>query len=146
MLHHAYDPKDNPKRMKIDATPILEDVDNLARIVYKELGPGYPENIYQEAFAHEARLNGWTVERERPVPIMYKGVSIGVGKADVILSKLEIPSIVVETKAIVSKLTPKDEQQLERYMRGLGLSTGILVNFGQGTSGLSIVHKISNLV
>ena len=41
--------------------------------VFDELGPGLLESIYEEALCRELINNGFTVERQKPVPVVYKG-------------------------------------------------------------------------
>jgi GxxExxY protein len=42
--------------------------------IHKALGPGLLESVYEECLCHELRLAGLTFERQRPLPVVYKGV------------------------------------------------------------------------
>jgi GxxExxY protein len=50
--------------------------------VHRTLGNGFQEVIYQRALAIELQLSGITFEREKEMPIFYKGEQIGTRRAD----------------------------------------------------------------
>ena len=93
--------------------------------VYKELGPGLLESVYEEALCFELEQRGLKVERQRLVPIIYKG---NVLKTDLRLDILVEGRVVVELKSVeeMKKLFGK---QLLTYLRLMNLHLGILVNF-----------------
>ena len=93
--------------------------------VYKELGPGLLESVYEEALCFELEQRGLKVERQRLVPITYKG---NVLKTDLRLDILVEGRVVVELKSVeeMKKLFGK---QLLTYLRLMKLHLGILVNF-----------------
>ena len=47
--------------------------------VHRHLGPGLLESANEKCLAHELRLRGLTFERQRAVPLEYKGISLGSG-------------------------------------------------------------------
>jgi GxxExxY protein len=93
--------------------------------VHRALGPGLLESAYEACFCHELRLRGLTFERQRPVGITYKGLSIDCGyRVDVLVEG----RIVVELKAI-ERLLALHAAQILTYMKLLTVGIGLLVNF-----------------
>ena len=93
--------------------------------VHSILGPGYKENVYKRALAHELTLRGLSIEVEAPIYLIYKGVRCGDPfRADIIVEK----SIILELKAAEPN---KDlfAQQLNSYLKMSGLKVGLLLNF-----------------
>lgn len=92
--------------------------------VHKELGPGYSENIYEEALAYELRLRQIPFERQRPMTLHYKGHEIGSIRLDMLVSGL----LVVELKT-AEAIIPAHTGQVIRYLKALDLNLGLLLNF-----------------
>ena len=92
--------------------------------VHTELGPGFLESLYEEALAVELRLLGLPFERQKPVPIFYRGHAIGEHRLDLLVQS----SVVVELKAI-SALENIHFAIVRSYLKALGLSDGLLLNF-----------------
>lgn len=93
--------------------------------VHKVLGPGLLESAYEEALCHELTLRGVAFERQKNVPVQYKGVSLSCGyRVDLLVEK----KVVVELKA-VKQIEPVFEAQLLTYLRQLDLWLGLLLNF-----------------
>ena len=101
--------------------------------VYKELGPGLLESVYEEALVCELTNRGLKVERQRKVPVVHKGVLLSTElRLDVIVEDL----VIVELKSVV-ELLPVHFKQILTYLRLTGKHLGILVNFNTD----DIVHK-----
>ena len=100
-------------------------MEETCNIVYRELGSGFRESIYQEALAVELRECGHHIETERVVPVKYKGAYVGSVRCDIIMNK----DTIIECKSI-AKLCDKDRKQLNQYLRTTSLQKGYLVNFG----------------
>ena len=97
--------------------------------VYKHLGPGMPEYIYQEALFTELTEVGYVVHKELEYHPLYKGKEMKAYlKMDMVVES-EIGNVIVECKAL-SKLTEKEHYQTFGYLRGTGWPVAILVNFG----------------
>jgi len=93
--------------------------------VHRRLGPGLLETAYRKCLAYELRKRGFTVEEERPVPVIYDEVRLECGfRADLVVSGL----VVVELKA-KSAIHPVDEAQTLSHLRLLKLRLGLLINF-----------------
>jgi len=93
--------------------------------IHKALGPGLLESAYEECLCHELRLAGLGFERQRPLPVAYKGVQLDCGyRLDVVVEN----KLVVELKS-VDMLAPIHEAQLLTYLKLSGLTVGLLINF-----------------
>lgn len=99
------------------------------RQVYAGLGKGYPECVYQKAFGVELQELHIPYDLEVTMSIPYKQHVVGQVRADIILRGLS--EVVIETKATANPLKIEERWQLARYMKILGISTGVLVNFPQ---------------
>jgi GxxExxY protein len=93
--------------------------------VHRELGPGLLESAYEEALAHELTMAGIRFERQREMPLCYKGVKLNCGyRLDLIVEG----ELVLELKA-VSELQPIHQAQLLTYLKLERRSLGLLINF-----------------
>ena len=90
-------------------------------------GPGLLEVVYEEALVHELKLRNIATERQKPVPISYKGCTL---KKPLILDLLVDKIIVVEIKS-VEEFNPVYRSQLLTYLRLMNLPLGLIVNFGE---------------
>ena len=93
--------------------------------VYKALGPGLLESVYEEALAYELQQRGLMVERQKLVPIIYKE---NVLKTELRLDILVEGRVIVELKS-VEEMKKVFYKQLLTYLRLMNLNVGILVNF-----------------
>jgi GxxExxY protein len=92
---------------------LTEAVIGAAIEVHRSLGPGLLESAYCECLCRELTLRGVPHERERGLPLDYKGVSLDRGyRLDLLVGGL----VVVEVKA-VEALAPIHEAQLLTYLR-----------------------------
>ena len=95
--------------------------------VYNDLGPGLLESVYEEALCYELEQRGLKVERQKPVPIMYKG---NVLKTDLRLDLMVDDMIIIELKS-VEELKPVFYKQTKTYLKLMNKRIGLLVNFGE---------------
>ena len=93
--------------------------------VYKTLGPGLLESVYEEALAFELQQRGLKVERQNQVPVIYKG---NVLKTELRLDLLVEGRVIVEMKS-VEEMKKVFYKQLLTYLRLMNLKVGVLVNF-----------------
>ena len=93
--------------------------------VHRALGPGLLESAYEQCLAQELSLRDIPFERQRPVPVYYKGTRLDCGYR---LDFLVAGRIVVEVKAI-DALLPIHQAQLLSYLKLGGWKLGLLVNF-----------------
>ena len=93
--------------------------------VHKALGPGLLESAYEECLCHELSLIKIPFERQKEVPLTYKGVRLDCGyRIDILVSK----RLILELKAC-ENLEPIHEAQLLTYLRLTGTKYGLLINF-----------------
>jgi len=93
--------------------------------VHKLLGPGLLESAYQAALARELVLRNILFEKEKALPLIYKGVKLDCGfRLDILVGGL----VVVELKA-VEKILPIHEAQVLTYLKLLNLKLGLILNF-----------------
>jgi GxxExxY protein len=96
--------------------------------VHKELGPGYLEQIYEEALKLELIENGLRFEYQKEIKIKYLDVLVGTHRLDLVVED----EIVVELKA-VKELADIHFAQIRSYLRATGLKIGLLINFAKPT-------------
>ena len=93
--------------------------------VYKMLGPGLLESVYEEALCYELEQRGLKVERQKQVPVVYKGIVL---KSDLRLDLLVEDKVIVELKS-VSEMKDVFFKQTLTYCKLMNIKLGILVNF-----------------
>ena len=93
--------------------------------VHRELGPGLLESVYEEALSHELSLRGLSFVRQIPVQIAYKGVKLASDlRADLFVEN----QVVVDLKA-KEQVAKVDLVVMRTYLRLLGASVGLVINF-----------------
>ena len=104
---------------------ITREIIGAAIEVHRQLGPGLLESSYRECLCRELILRGMPFEREKPLPLDYKGIHLGCGyRLDLLVSGC----VVVEIKS-VETLAPIHDAQLLTYLRIGGWRLGLLINF-----------------
>jgi GxxExxY protein len=112
----------------MDENEISKIIVDAAIEVHRTLGgPGLLESVYHEAEAWELLKRGLEVEREKVIPIIYKGHELG---SPLRLDLLVNGKVIVECKATVNYNTIFEVQTLT-YLRLTGLKLGIVINFGE---------------
>ncbi len=106
--------------------------------IHKALGPGLLESAYEECVCYELSMAGLMFERQKPLPVVYKGVTLDCGyRPDLVVQQ----SLIVEVKA-VERLLPVHEAQLLTYLKLTGLTLGLLVNFHSAV----LLHGLKRMV
>lgn len=103
--------------------------------VYRALGSGMSETLYQRALMVELARAGLDAESEIPIRVYYRGTPIGDYRLDVLVQL----SVLVECKAAAC-IHPSHKRQLWRYLRITGLEAGLVLNFGPTPS----VARVAN--
>ena len=93
--------------------------------VHRTLGPGLLESAYEECLCRELRLKKVEFDRQRQLPVEYKGIRLDSGYR---LDLLVADQVVVEIKAVES-LLPIHKAQLLTYLKLGGWQVGLLMNF-----------------
>ena len=110
--------------------------------VHKELGgPGLLEHIYEEALCRELILKKLSVDRQKVVPVQYKGTLLG---KNLILDVLVNEKVVVEIKATERHNTIY-EAQLLTYLRVANKKLGLILNFGEQNVARGVKRVVNKL-
>jgi GxxExxY protein len=93
--------------------------------VHRELGPGLLESTYEACLAYVLTAEGLHVERQKQLPVHFRGVMIDCGyRIDLVVDQ----RILIELKA-VDELIKVHEAQVLTYLKLSGLRVGLLMNF-----------------
>ena len=107
--------------------------------LHTTFGPGLLESVYEEALVCELEHRGVSLQRQLPVPIMYKGHTLSTPlRLDLLIEK----KVIVECKALALYNTVF-ESQLLTYLRLTGLRLGLVINFGETLVNKGI-HRVVN--
>ena len=120
---------------------ITETIIGAAIEVHRALGPGLLESVYEECLCRELSLRGIPFERQRSLPVEYKGLRLDCGYR---LDLLVADTVVVEIKAVES-LLPIHEAQLLTYLRLGGWKVGLLINFNVAVLRQGIRRRVLGL-
>ncbi len=93
--------------------------------VYNELGPGLLESVYEEALTYQLEKDGYKVQRQVPIPIIYDGKELS---SELRLDILVEDKVIIELKSVI-EMRDVFFKQIQTYLRLTGLKLGILVNF-----------------
>lgn len=117
--------KNHLENQREDGDKWSHQVIGAAMEVHRHLGPGLLESAYEECLCHELNALKIPYERQKALPVTYKGVSLDCGyRMDIVVNS----SLLLELKSVES-LLPIHEAQLLTYLRLSGLRLGLLVNF-----------------
>ena len=111
---------------------VTDEQEELAKIalscafeVHTQLGPGLLENVYQSCLVYELSNKGLYIECEKPLPVIYKNVTIDCGyRIDILIEK----KLIIENKS-VKQFSDVHLSQILTYMKLSDVSLGFLFNF-----------------
>ncbi len=93
--------------------------------VHRSVGPGLLESAYEECLCHELSLLRLQYDRQRPLPLIYKGMPLDCAyRLDMVVED----TVILELKA-VEMILPIHEAQLLTYLKLSGIPIGLLINF-----------------
>jgi GxxExxY protein len=96
--------------------------------VHRELGgPGLLEDLYEEALAEELNIRGLAVERQRPIPVVYKGRTL----SRPLRLDLKVEGLVLVDGKSADEWHPVFKAQMLTYLRLTKLKLGLVINFGE---------------
>jgi len=108
--------------------------------IHEGLGPGLLESVYEAVLAASLTRRGLAVERQKPIPIEFDGMTIGEGfRADLLVEGV----LLIELKS-VERLSPVHSKQVLTYLRLMHLSLGLLMNFGAATYREGVRRVVNN--
>ena len=97
--------------------------------VHRALGPGFVESIYENALVIELEARGVPFARQAGVAVLYREREVGRHRADLIVRDV----ILVELKAIRSRIPSEHFARAKSCMRAFELRNGLLLNFAKPT-------------
>lgn len=118
-------PQINADERRYKHSELTEKIIGVFYEVYKELGFGFLESVYEEAMTVVLKSRGIEFQRQVLVPVWFRGQKIGSYQADLVIGGV----VLVELKAC-RILDPAHEVQLLHYLRSTEIEIGLLLNFG----------------
>lgn len=113
----------------MELNKITEIIIGCAIEVHKLLGPGLLESAYEECLFYELKKSGLEVQKQKPMPIVYKEVKLDYGyRMDLVVNNL----VVIEIKAI-DAFTEVHTAQVLTYLKLGKYKMGLLLNFNVAT-------------
>jgi len=104
---------------------LTEKIIGAAIEVHRHLGPGLLESAYETCLAYELERLGLSIERQKPLPLVYKEIRLDQGyRIDLLVEQ----KVVVELK-VVESITPVHEAQVLSYLKFSRCPVGLLLNF-----------------
>ena len=111
-----------------------------AIMVHRALGPGLLESAYEACLAYELGQQGFKVEQQKPLPLVYQEVKLDCGyRLDLLVEE----KVIVEVKA-VDRLAPIHQAQLLSYLKLSGYEVGLLINFNVKVLKEGICRMVNN--
>lgn len=111
--------------MHRELNKVTEKILGAAIAVHRELGPGLLESAYEACLAYELVERGLHVEKQKALPITYRGINLDCGyRLDLLVEN----AVIVELKA-VERLEAIHEAQLLSYLKLSQCPIGLLLNF-----------------
>ena len=108
-----------------DINVLTNKVLGLAFEVHPQLGAGLLESTYESCLFYELKENNINVERQKKLPIIYKGIQLDTDyRIDLSIDN----QLIIELKS-VEALQPVHSAQLLTYMKLSNLKYGLLLNF-----------------
>ena len=113
------------KEVFMEFDPLSKEIIGCAIEVHKLLGPVLLESAYEECLVYELLNKSYQIDRQKPIPVMYKNIRLDCGyRLDLLVEK----RIIVELKSI-DEITLVHEAQILTYMRFSNIKIGLLINF-----------------
>ena len=119
---------------------ITEQIIGAAIEVHRVLGPGLLESAYEACLYFELVKRGLLVERQKPLPLVYEGVTLDCAyRMDLVVEN----SVVVEVKSVV-KVDRVHEAQMLSYLKIADMRVGLVLNFNvKNLSSQGIMRKVN---
>ena len=109
--------------------------------IHVKLGPGLLESVYEAILFHELSKRGLSVERQKPLPVVWDGIKLDIGfRSDLIVES----KVILEIKSI-EQITDIHAKQVLTYLKITKMKLGLLINFNVPIIKLGIKRVVSNL-
>ena len=93
--------------------------------VLRELGYGFSEKVYENAFVIALESADYKVESQKRITVYFRGHNVGEYYADIVVNDL----VILELKA-VQEILLEHEAQLLNYLKATEYEVGLILNFG----------------
>lgn len=124
-MHKVHSQRNTKKMNVMDIETIFKKVLDCSFKVHTQLGPGLLESAYEECLYFELLQLSLKVEKQKPLPLVYKEVKLDAGyRVDLFVEN----SVIVEIKS-VDALAEIHMAQILTYLKLSGCKLGLLVNF-----------------
>ena len=127
--------------MNEELNKLTEAIIGAAIAVHRELGPGLLESAYEACLEFELKERGYRVERQKELPVVYRGLKVDCGYR---LDLLVEDAVILELKSVDS-LLPIHEAQLISYLKLSGKRVGLLINFNVTQLTKGIRRRVNDL-
>ena len=117
---------------------LTEKIIGCAYVVYKKLGCGFLESVYEKSLLIELEKAGLRAKSQVPIDVRYDGQCVGSFFADLLVEE----TVIIELKS-VTKIIAAHEVQLVNYLTATGKPVGLLLNFA--STGVEVKRKVRNL-
>lgn len=112
--------------MELEHKDITEQIIGASFEVFRELGYGFLERVYQRAMKVELEFRGLKAQIETDILVRYKGAIVGEYRGDILVNDC----VLAELK-VAPALDNRDEAQLLNQLKASGIKVGLLINFGR---------------
>ncbi len=125
----------------MDENEIGRIIVDAAIMVHRELGPGLLESVYEAVLAQELRNRDLKVERQVPIPIVWRGMTFEEGfRVDLFVEN----RVIAELKSVES-VSKSHKKQILTYLRLAQMKLGFLLNFGAAVMKDGITRTVNGL-
>lgn len=111
--------------MKLDVNELPHVIVGSCMEVHRSLGPGLPAEAYRECLAREFRMRELVFDRDKNIPIRYKGDYL---ESSLVIDFVVEGLILVRVMA-VDEMKPIHKEEVNNYLRLSSMETGFLINF-----------------
>ncbi len=109
--------------------------------IHVSLGPGLLESVYEEILFSELIEQGFKVERQKQLPVIWKNRTLDLGfRTDLIVEN----KVIIEIKSVL-EIHPVYPKQLLTYLKLSGLKLGLLINFNSPLIKTGITRIVNGL-
>lgn len=130
-MHHHHNGRNRRSTPLSELDPALTEISRkvigCAIETHKELGPGYPLEIYRKALLHELKHEGVTFEENKSFDVEFDGEVIGSVTADIYAGNRFLLTLMADNNEVGGA----ERNELRATLRAAELELGLIINFGQ---------------
>ena len=125
------------RSMELQHQALSENIIGAAITVHRALGPGFVEQVYENALCVELQTRGIALQRQRSVSIAYRGIEVGLHRLDLVVDD----RLVVELKA-VKAIENIHFAVVRSYLNAVSLDQALILNFAKTTLEIKRVGRL----